>query len=74
MAYRKEKTVPKEICEMISEGNAFLCFASMMEEKEKRVDFYHYKEVCDAQCAAKKDFFEGDPSQTALLKIIRAAC
>lgn len=50
----------KAVCRMLLSAEEFLHFATMMEEKEKTFDFYHYKAISCLLSALKNGFFEGE--------------
>ena len=55
--YYKNESVPKEISNILLEMYEFLYFTSLMEEKEKGVDFYHYQYISSIVAALRKGFF-----------------
>lgn len=57
--YCKKEEVPKEITALFLQIEDFLYFASLMEEKEKSIDFYFWEELHYMEEALKKGFFDG---------------
>lgn len=58
--YHKEKLIPKEISKLLLEVDSFLYFTSLMEEKEKGVDFYHFQYISSLFEAMKEGFFNSE--------------
>ena len=58
-AFHKEEFVPKGISKILLNMDAFLYFASLMENKEVAVDFYWYQESSMVVSALKQGFFRG---------------
>ena len=56
----KNKSAPKEVTNILLEMYEFLYFASLIEEKEVGVDFYHYQYISSIVAALRKGFFESD--------------
>ncbi len=57
--YHKRSFIPKKVAEIILTMDEFLYFASLMEEKEKTVDFYHFQGISSIVRALKEGFFGG---------------
>lgn len=58
--YHTSTLVPKEISRLLLEMDGFLYFASLMEDKEAGIDFYHYKYISTIIDAMKNGFFDGE--------------
>lgn len=56
----KNESAPKEITNILLEMYEFLYFASLIEEKEVGVDFYHYQYISSIVAALRKGFFDAD--------------
>ena len=57
--FHKEEFIPKGISKILLNMDAFLYFASLMENKEVPVDFYHYQKISMVVSALKLGFFSG---------------
>lgn len=60
IAFHKKNLVPKGISRIFIEMDSFLYFASMIEENEDKMGFYHYKTIHSIVTALKKGFFSGE--------------
>ncbi len=58
-AVHKDECVPKEIVGLFLSMEEFLYFASLMEEKETGLGFYHWQELKLIVDALKAGFFKG---------------
>ena len=56
-SYAKETLVPKAVVKLFGEMDEFLYFASMMEDNEVRMDFYHYQDISCEVKAIKETFY-----------------
>lgn len=59
-AFHTKNLVPKGISRIFIEMDSFLYFASMIEENEDKMGFYHYKTIHSIVTALKKGFFSGE--------------
>lgn len=60
IAFHKKNLVPKGISRIFIEMDSFLYFASMIEENEDKIDFYHYRVIHSIVTALKKGYFSGE--------------
>lgn len=58
--YHKEECVPKQIVQLFLAMEDFLYFSSLMEEKEKEINFYHWQEIFCIIKTFEKDFLNGN--------------
>ena len=63
-SFHKNELVPKSVCKMLLATDEFLYFASMMEENENKLDFYHYQLISQITEGMKKGFFDGEYEET----------
>ena len=54
----KEDPIPKEIASIILAMDGYLTYASIMEEKEVPMNFYHFFEIYRIAASLKKGFFK----------------
>lgn len=59
-ALHKKPLVPKVTSRIFIEMDSFLYFASMIEENEDKMNFYHYKKIHSIVTALKEGFFSGE--------------
>ena len=57
--YHQENLVPKAVCKLLLEVDAFLYFVSLMEGKEVGVDYYRYRYIDAIVQELKAGFFNG---------------
>ena len=57
--YCKDNLVPKDVCKILLEMDAFLYFASIVEGKEVEINFHFYQAIHMMVEALKEGFFRG---------------
>lgn len=57
--FSKKTVIPKAVCRLILNADEFLYFASIIEEGENKIDFYHFAAIHRLITAFKNGFFTG---------------
>ena len=67
----KDEFIPKEISKLLLNMDEFLYFASLMEDHEVKLDFYHYQLISTIVGALKDGFFAGSYESRAPKLMLR---